>query len=212
MASETVVLGQTGITTSPLALGCTRLGSVLTGLSTTRISGAPAARAVARNLPFDTASAYGQNDSGRLIGRAVRGCRGGVCIGAKAGERLTVAQAVAARFKTHCAGSQSTVLRYAGGSQSGAKPGYISALSRLFSNARSSHPSQARLGRHEPARGSSLPHTYGLHPAEEQAYGDHRVPPGAKLQCRREGLARRMLFEATICSAACVKRPAKWRR
>jgi aryl-alcohol dehydrogenase-like predicted oxidoreductase len=81
---------------------------------------------------FDTASVYGQGESERLIGRAVRGCRGEVCIATKAGQRLTVAQAVAARFKTP--------LRWLAkhGSRSGAKPDCISALSRLFSNARSS--------------------------------------------------------------------------
>jgi aryl-alcohol dehydrogenase-like predicted oxidoreductase len=100
MASETAILGETGITTSSFALGCARLGSVLTPLGP-RESLALLQRALSLGIRhFDTASVYGQGDSERLIGRAVRGCRGEVCIATKAGQRLTVAQEIAARFKT----------------------------------------------------------------------------------------------------------------
>jgi aryl-alcohol dehydrogenase-like predicted oxidoreductase len=137
MASETVILGQTGITTSSLALGCARLGSVMTPLGP-RESLVLLQRALSLGIRhFDTASVYGQGESERLIGRAVRGCRGEVCIATKAGQRLTVAQAVAARFKIPLWLAKH-VLRYARGSRSGAKPDCISALSRFFSNARSS--------------------------------------------------------------------------
>jgi aryl-alcohol dehydrogenase-like predicted oxidoreductase len=99
-ASETVVLGQTGITTSSLVLGCARLGSVLTP-SGPRESIAFLQRALSLGIRhFDTASVYGQGESERLIGCAVQGRRGEVCIATKAGQRLTRAQAVAARFKT----------------------------------------------------------------------------------------------------------------
>jgi aryl-alcohol dehydrogenase-like predicted oxidoreductase len=100
MASETAILGETGITTSSFALGCARLGSVLTPLGP-RESLALLQRALSLGIRhFDTASVYGQGDSERLIGRAVGGCRSEVCIATKAGQQLTVAQAVVARFKT----------------------------------------------------------------------------------------------------------------
>jgi aryl-alcohol dehydrogenase-like predicted oxidoreductase len=106
-----------------LALGCARLGSVLTPLGP-RESLALLQRALSLGIRhFDTASVYGQGDSERLIGRAVRGCRGEVCIATKAGQRLTVAQAIvaqaiAARLKTplrwlakHCSSVRARVAK-----------------------------------------------------------------------------------------------------
>jgi aryl-alcohol dehydrogenase-like predicted oxidoreductase len=64
-------LGGTGLSTSELGMGCSRLGSLLA-----RIDAGEAERAVAAALDhgirfFDTADIYGQGDSERLLGRAL---------------------------------------------------------------------------------------------------------------------------------------------
>lgn len=71
-----------------LGLGCVKLGSVATGGSSA------AARLLARALDrgvtfFDTAAAYGDGTSERILGRAVRGQRARVLIATKAGYRFT---------------------------------------------------------------------------------------------------------------------------
>lgn len=92
-------VGSTGITTSTLALGCSRLGSALTPLGK-RESIAFIQRAYALGVRhFDTASIYGQGDSERLLGEALQGQRAEVCLSSKAGQLLTTKQAVLAHFK-----------------------------------------------------------------------------------------------------------------
>ena len=95
-----MTLGQTGIATSALALGCARLGSALTPLSK-RECLALIDEAYALGVRhFDTASVYGQGDSERYLGEALQGRREQVCLSTKAGQRLSAAQSVLARFKT----------------------------------------------------------------------------------------------------------------
>jgi aryl-alcohol dehydrogenase-like predicted oxidoreductase len=111
-------LGRTGLVTSPLVLGCARLGSTLTPLS----------RQESLNLlhealdlgirHFDTASIYGQGDSERYLGAAFQSRRSEICIATKAGQRLSPWQAAAAKFKgpirflsRYRAGVRSTVAR-----------------------------------------------------------------------------------------------------
>jgi aryl-alcohol dehydrogenase-like predicted oxidoreductase len=78
-------LGHTGIRTSELGMGCSRLGSLL-------VAGgrAQAERAVAAALDrgirfFDTADIYGQGDSERVLGRMLRHAGDTVTIATKAG-------------------------------------------------------------------------------------------------------------------------------
>lgn len=95
-----VSIGSTGIRTSAVALGCDRLGSLLTPLNRTQ-SIALVREALDLGIRhFDTASIYGQGDSERIIGAAIKGRRNEVCIATKAGQRLTAPQAIVAKFKT----------------------------------------------------------------------------------------------------------------
>lgn len=82
-----------------LGLGCSRLGSTLSGCS-----GADAVRLLHHALDagvtlFDTADIYGQGESERLIGEALRGRRQGVTIVTKGGQRFTAAQRAATLVK-----------------------------------------------------------------------------------------------------------------
>lgn len=94
-----VALGATGMTVSAVGLGCSRLGSTLGGCT-----GAAAdrllrhAQAVGVSL-FDTADIYGQGDSERLLGAALRGNRDRAVILTKAGQRFTAAQRAVALAK-----------------------------------------------------------------------------------------------------------------
>ena len=100
MTAMQTSLGRTGITTSALALGCARIGSVLTPLGR---QGCMALIAEAFELGvrhFDTASIYGQGDSERYVGEALKRHRAEVCLSSKAGQRLTPRQALMSRFKT----------------------------------------------------------------------------------------------------------------
>lgn len=81
-------LGRTGITTSELGMGCSRLGSLL-------VSGGQrqAERAVEAALDqgirfFDTADIYGQGDSERVLGRVLKRAGADVQIATKAGYLL----------------------------------------------------------------------------------------------------------------------------
>lgn len=71
-----------------LGLGCVKLGSVATGGSSAavRLLGHALDRGVTF---FDTAAAYGDGTSERILGRAVRGQRARVLIATKAGYRFT---------------------------------------------------------------------------------------------------------------------------
>lgn len=94
-----ITLGRTGITTSALALGCARIGSALTPLDR-RASVALIEHAFALGIRhFDTADIYGQGDSERYIGEALRAHRGQVCLSSKAGQHLPPVQAVLSGFK-----------------------------------------------------------------------------------------------------------------
>ncbi len=95
-----ISLGNTGITTSTLALGCARIGSALTPLGR-RASIALIEEACDLGIRhFDTASIYGQGDSERYLGAAVQRRRAQVCLASKAGQLLTPKQAALARLKT----------------------------------------------------------------------------------------------------------------
>src|SRR5688572_5089803 len=133
MASESVVLGGTGIRTSSLGLGCARLGSVLTPmghgewLELLR-------RVLSLGIRhFDSASVSAQGNSEQLIGRAVQGCRSEVCVATKAGQRLTATQTFAARFKTplrflakHCSSVRARVAKQRqAGLNSCFEPGFL---------------------------------------------------------------------------------------
>jgi len=84
---------------SAIGLGCSRLGSTLSGCT-----GAAAEHLLRHALDngvtlFDTANIYGQGESERLIGSALRGRRNEVILVTKAGQRFTAAQRVAALAK-----------------------------------------------------------------------------------------------------------------
>ena len=93
------MLGRTGVRTSAMALGCARLGSVLTPLSRRECVSLVAQAFDLGVRHFDTASIYGQGDSERYIGEALRGNRDAVCLASKAGQRLGAAQSLMAHFK-----------------------------------------------------------------------------------------------------------------
>ena len=96
----TRALGATGLRTTSLGLGCAKFGSVLAGQSRSDWL------ALARDAfdlgiqHFDTADIYGQGDSERLLGEALRPFRGQVVIASKGGQKFSAHQALAARFKT----------------------------------------------------------------------------------------------------------------
>lgn len=91
---------RSGLSASILGLGCSRLGSTLSGC------GGAAAEALLRHALdagvtlFDTANIYGQGESERLIGRALAGRRDEVTIVTKAGQRFTATQRVVALAKS----------------------------------------------------------------------------------------------------------------
>ena len=100
MTLPSISLGaRSGLTVSAVGLGCSRLGSTLSGTT-----GAAAERLVRHALEagvtlLDTADIYGQGESERCIGAALRGQRGRAVIVTKAGQRFTTAQRVAALAK-----------------------------------------------------------------------------------------------------------------
>ena len=81
------------------ALGCARIGSLLTPLDR---GACIALIEEAYDLGvrhFDTASVYGQGDSERYIGEALHGHRDKVVLASKAGQRLPARQLLMAHFK-----------------------------------------------------------------------------------------------------------------
>ncbi len=94
-----VALGHTGITTSALALGCARLGSVLTPLNRSECVALIREAYALGVRHFDTASIYGHGDSERFLGEALAAHRDQVCLSSKAGQRLGTAQALLTPFK-----------------------------------------------------------------------------------------------------------------
>jgi aryl-alcohol dehydrogenase-like predicted oxidoreductase len=80
-------LGRSGLRTSELGMGCSRLGSLLAAGGRRSAERALAA-ALAQGIRFfDTADIYGQGDSERLLGRAL-GHADGITIATKAGYLL----------------------------------------------------------------------------------------------------------------------------
>jgi aryl-alcohol dehydrogenase-like predicted oxidoreductase len=100
LALPSVALGsRSGLRVSAIGLGCSRLGSTLSGCT-----GPVAERLLRHALDsgvtlLDTANIYGQGESERLIGRALQGRRDGVTLVTKAGQRFTAAQKVVALAK-----------------------------------------------------------------------------------------------------------------
>jgi aryl-alcohol dehydrogenase-like predicted oxidoreductase len=87
--------GATGLRVSAFGLGCGRIGSLLGGCT-----GADAIRlvhhALARGIRvFDTADIYGQGESERLLGAALRRQRASVVLATKAGQCFTPLQRAA---------------------------------------------------------------------------------------------------------------------
>lgn len=90
---------RSGLRASAIGLGCSRLGSTLGGCA-----GPDALRLLRHALDsgvtlLDTANIYGQGESERLIGEAVRGRRDDVVLVTKAGQRFTPAQRAASLVK-----------------------------------------------------------------------------------------------------------------
>lgn len=82
-----------------LVFGCARIGSTLSPLDAVQ-SIALLRRAYELGIRhFDTASCYGQGDSERLLGAALKPLRAEVCIASKAGQRLSAVQQLLLPFK-----------------------------------------------------------------------------------------------------------------
>ena len=100
MTLPSVFLGRrSGLVASSIGLGCSRLGSTLSGCT-----GAAAERLLRHALDsgvclFDTANIYGQGESEQLIGSALRGRRDEAILVTKAGQRFKATQRVAALAK-----------------------------------------------------------------------------------------------------------------
>lgn len=80
-----------GLATSPIGLGCSRLGSMTAGRTPAELKALIAgARDLGVNV-FDTANIYGQGRSERLLGEVLQGARD-VCIITKAGQVFPLSQ------------------------------------------------------------------------------------------------------------------------
>jgi aryl-alcohol dehydrogenase-like predicted oxidoreductase len=91
--------GATGLSTSVLGMGCSRLGS-FGSTSSPEEAKATIRLAVERGVSyFDTADIYGQGDSERLLGAALGPDRDRVLIATKAGRRFSGRARLAARLK-----------------------------------------------------------------------------------------------------------------
>ncbi|MDJ0387766.1 aldo/keto reductase [Roseomonas sp. E05] len=100
MTLPTIFLGQrSGLRASAIGLGCSRLGSTLSGCTGAAAEGLVRHALDAGVSLFDTADIYGQGESERLIGAALRGRRAEALIVTKAGQRFTPAQRLAALAK-----------------------------------------------------------------------------------------------------------------
>src|ERR1700709_476333 len=92
-------MGKTGLRVSAIGLGCSRLGSTLTDFSREAAIGL-VHHALDRGVTlFDTADIYGQGDSERRLGAALRGHRQDVVLVSKAGQRFTAAQRIVSLAK-----------------------------------------------------------------------------------------------------------------
>ena len=91
--------GTSGLTTSAVGMGCSRLGSFLSKGSDKEAI-ATVELAVERGIAyFDTADIYAQGDSERLLGTALGSKRDKVMIATKAGRRFSAQALMAARLK-----------------------------------------------------------------------------------------------------------------
>ena len=92
-------MGKTRLRVSAIGLGCSRLGSTLTDFSRKAAIGL-VQHALDRGVTlFDTADIYGQGDSERRLGAALRGHRQDVVLVSKAGQRFTAAQRIVSLAK-----------------------------------------------------------------------------------------------------------------
>jgi len=82
-----------------LVLGCSRLGSALTPMGRRECLALIDAAYAAGVRQFDTASIYGQGDSERYLGEALKDRRDQVLLASKAGQTLSARQAALAHFK-----------------------------------------------------------------------------------------------------------------
>jgi aryl-alcohol dehydrogenase-like predicted oxidoreductase len=96
----TRALGDTGLRTTSLGLGCAKLGSVLSTLSRDQMLALIQEALDLGIRHFDTADIYGQGDSERLLGEALGPHRRDVVVASKGGQTFSANQALAARFKT----------------------------------------------------------------------------------------------------------------
>lgn len=92
------MFGKTGLTVSPLGLGCSRLGSVL-GASADEAKALLTTALDNGVIFFDTADIYAQGESERLIGSVV-GKRSDVVICTKVGKHLPLAKRMLLPFKS----------------------------------------------------------------------------------------------------------------
>lgn len=94
-----VTLGRSGLHGSLVGLGCSRLGSTLSGVGP-QAATQLVSHALERGVTlFDTADIYGQGESERLLGAALGRRRADVIVVTKAGQRFTAAQQAAALLK-----------------------------------------------------------------------------------------------------------------
>jgi aryl-alcohol dehydrogenase-like predicted oxidoreductase len=96
---QQVLLGATGLRVSAVGLGCSRFGSALNGASE-RDATALIQHAIDRGITlFDTADIYGQGQSERILGRAIRTHRNRLTVVSKGGRRFSTKQRIAALVK-----------------------------------------------------------------------------------------------------------------
>jgi aryl-alcohol dehydrogenase-like predicted oxidoreductase len=96
---QEVMLGSTGLRVSTVGLGCSRFGSALSGASE-RDATFLIRHAIDHGITlFDTADIYGQGESERILGRAIRADRNKVTIVSKAGQRFSTKQRLASLIK-----------------------------------------------------------------------------------------------------------------
>jgi aryl-alcohol dehydrogenase-like predicted oxidoreductase len=92
--------GSTGLQAFPLGMGCSRFGSFLSTVGK-KESLATIALALERGLDyFDTSDLYGQGESERLLGSALRTKRKQVLLATKAGRTISSQARLAAKIKT----------------------------------------------------------------------------------------------------------------
>jgi aryl-alcohol dehydrogenase-like predicted oxidoreductase len=99
MTLHQIPLGRTDLTVSSIGLGCNRFGATLGGCTGTQVERLVHGALDAGVILFDTADIYGQGDSERLLGAALRGRREGAVVVTKAGQCFSLPQRAAALAK-----------------------------------------------------------------------------------------------------------------